>query len=138
MHSFLLLNNEDVAYVLVVLDRAMASPRSSISSDHQLFTGCSRNLPTAPATPGRDLEGDHPGLSTDGGFTDPATIHAITQTMIGEFLYKYTHRTIGKKAMDKLDINSSSGAIRIQKHCTGAMLILGLRMCTNPVLRAVR
>ena len=93
---FLLLNNEDVAYVLVVLDRAMASPRSSISSDHQLFTGRSRNLPTAPATPGRDLEGDRPGLSTGGGSTDPATIHAITQTMIGEFLYKYTRRTIGK------------------------------------------
>ena len=96
MRSFLLLNNEDVAYVLVVLDRAMASPRSSISSDHQLFTGRSRNLPTAPATPGRDLEGDRPGLSTGGGSTDPATIHAITQTMIGEFLYKYTRRTIGK------------------------------------------
>lgn len=28
--------------------------------------------------------------------TDPAVIHAITQTMIGEFLYKYTRRTIGK------------------------------------------
>lgn len=28
--------------------------------------------------------------------TDPAVIHAITQTMIGEFLYKYTRRAIGK------------------------------------------
>lgn len=28
--------------------------------------------------------------------TDPATIHAITQTMIGEYLYKYTRRTIGR------------------------------------------
>ena len=28
--------------------------------------------------------------------TDPAIIHAITQTMIGEYLYKYTRRTIGK------------------------------------------
>lgn len=28
--------------------------------------------------------------------TDPAIIHAITQTMIGEFLYKYTRRAIGK------------------------------------------
>jgi hypothetical protein len=28
--------------------------------------------------------------------TDPTIIHAITQTMIGEFLYKYTRRTIGK------------------------------------------
>ncbi|KLT42389.1 hypothetical protein CC85DRAFT_93486 [Cutaneotrichosporon oleaginosum] len=28
--------------------------------------------------------------------TDPATIHAITQTMIGEYLHKYTRRTIGR------------------------------------------
>lgn len=28
--------------------------------------------------------------------TDPAVIHAITQTMIGEFMYKYTRRAIGK------------------------------------------
>ena len=28
--------------------------------------------------------------------TDPAVIHAITQTMIGEFLYKYTRRVVGK------------------------------------------
>lgn len=28
--------------------------------------------------------------------TDPTIIHAITQTMIGEFLYKYTRRAIGK------------------------------------------
>ena len=27
---------------------------------------------------------------------DPAVIHAITQTMIGEFLYKYTRRVVGK------------------------------------------
>jgi len=32
----------------------------------------------------------------NGGSTDPAVIHAITQTMIGEFLYKYTRRAIGK------------------------------------------
>lgn len=30
------------------------------------------------------------------GSTDPQTIHAITQTMIGEYLYKYTRRTVGK------------------------------------------
>lgn len=28
--------------------------------------------------------------------TDPAVIHSITQTMIGEFLYKYTRRVVGK------------------------------------------
>ncbi|WWD10289.1 hypothetical protein V865_008424 [Kwoniella europaea PYCC6329] len=30
------------------------------------------------------------------GSTDPSTIHAITQTMIGEYLYKYTRRTVGR------------------------------------------
>lgn len=28
--------------------------------------------------------------------TDPSVIHAITQTMIGEYLYKYTRRTMGR------------------------------------------
>lgn len=28
--------------------------------------------------------------------TDPAVIHAITQTMIGEFLYKYTRKVVGR------------------------------------------
>jgi hypothetical protein len=39
------------------------------------------------------------GLSSTNGndqATDPNVIHAITQTMIGEFLYKYTHKAIGK------------------------------------------
>ena len=36
------------------------------------------------------------GGSTVTGTTDPATIHAITQTMIGEYLWKYTRRTLGK------------------------------------------
>jgi hypothetical protein len=33
--------------------------------------------------------------------TDPAVIHAITQTMIGEFMYKYTRKAIGKGYGDK-------------------------------------
>ena len=41
------------------------------------------------------------GLSSTNGNdpaagTDPNVIHAITQTMIGEFLYKYTRKAIGK------------------------------------------
>ncbi|KAI5996283.1 coiled-coil protein [Pisolithus albus] len=40
------------------------------------------------------LEGQ-PDQMRDGA-TDPVIIHAITQTMIGEFLYKYTRRAIGK------------------------------------------
>ena len=45
---------------------------------------------------------DSPGVAdrtarpAAGGSTDPAIIHAITQTMIGEYLYKYTRKTIGK------------------------------------------
>jgi hypothetical protein len=31
-----------------------------------------------------------------GQATDPTIIHAITQTMIGEFMWKYTRKTIGK------------------------------------------
>ena len=47
----------------------------------------SRNTMNAPTTPGRGLD--------DSG-TDPDVIHAITQTMIGEYLYKYTRRVVGK------------------------------------------
>ena len=39
---------------------------------------------------------DRSARASTGGATDPAIIHAITQTMIGEFLYKYTRKTIGK------------------------------------------
>lgn len=48
----------------------------------------------APQTPGRvpsDSKAPPPMNPTD-----PAVIHAITQTMIGEFLYKYTRKAIGK------------------------------------------
>lgn len=38
---------------------------------------------------------------TGGETSDPAVIHAITQTMIGEFLYKYTRRTLGKGYSEK-------------------------------------
>ncbi|SCV74331.1 BQ2448_6763 [Microbotryum intermedium] len=44
--------------------------------------------------------GDEPLRSGDDS-TDPAVIHAITQTMIGEFLYKYTRRAIGKGISEK-------------------------------------
>ncbi|SGY44722.1 BQ5605_C001g00194 [Microbotryum silenes-dioicae] len=44
--------------------------------------------------------GDEPLRNGDDS-TDPAVIHAITQTMIGEFLYKYTRRAIGKGISEK-------------------------------------
>ena len=68
-------------------DRSALSPRSSMSSDHNIFM----NRRTAPSQTNKTVE--RPGSN---GATDPAVIHAITQTMIGEWLYKYTRRTIGK------------------------------------------
>jgi len=52
-----------------------------------------------PATPDRTAEADttpRAHMGVPGQSTDPNVIHAITQTMIGEFLYKYTRKTIGK------------------------------------------
>lgn len=79
----------------MITDRSLASPRSSMSSDH-VFASRSQTLSNVPVTPGRDAEADRSGLGAAGGSTDPTIIHAITQTMIGEFLYKYTRRAIGK------------------------------------------
>ncbi|KZS93912.1 hypothetical protein SISNIDRAFT_484879 [Sistotremastrum niveocremeum HHB9708] len=69
-----------------------ASRRSSLSSDpYPSQNQTSRkSLSSAPQHPG-DISG-----ASAGGSTDPKIIHAITQTMIGEFLYKYTRRAIGK------------------------------------------
>ncbi|KAF8583299.1 hypothetical protein K439DRAFT_1661365 [Ramaria rubella] len=69
---------------------SLASRRSSVSSDHQNVRPPQGPPKPTLATPGRSTQ------AVDGGTTDPAIIHAITQTMIGEFLYKYTRRTIGK------------------------------------------
>ncbi|KAG6828349.1 hypothetical protein H0H92_008288 [Tricholoma furcatifolium] len=69
----------------LISERSVASPRSSISSEHF--------RPQEPVTPNKTLEAD---ITPRGNPTDPTIIHAITQTMIGEFLYKYTRRTIGK------------------------------------------
>ncbi|KAH7926165.1 hypothetical protein BV22DRAFT_1087687 [Leucogyrophana mollusca] len=72
-------------------DRSALSPRSSMSSDHNVFANRTQSNNNAPTTPNKTAE-----QGEAGGSTDPAVIHAITQTMIGEFLYKYTRRTIGK------------------------------------------
>ncbi|TRM62339.1 hypothetical protein BD626DRAFT_570053 [Schizophyllum amplum] len=75
----------------LVSDHSMASPRSSMSSEHYR----AHVLANAPVTPSKNHSNE---LSNRNSMnpTDPAIIHAITQTMIGEFLYKYTRRTIGK------------------------------------------
>lgn len=71
---------------------SVESQRSSVSSEHLAYDQPSNKA--APTTPERQ-----PGLASRqpaGGATDPTVIHAITQTMIGEFLYKYTRKAIGK------------------------------------------
>ncbi|EKM57970.1 uncharacterized protein PHACADRAFT_251900 [Phanerochaete carnosa HHB-10118-sp] len=66
---------------------SLDSQRSSVSSEHLEYDQTPQRLTNvlAPAPRG-----------PPGGATDPTIIHAITQTMIGEFLYKYTRKTIGK------------------------------------------
>ncbi|KAL1703940.1 meiotic cell cortex C-terminal pleckstrin homology-domain-containing protein [Schizophyllum commune] len=75
----------------LVSDHSMASPRSSMSSEHYR----AHVLANAPVTPSRS-QGHDMSARQLANATDPAIIHAITQTMIGEYLYKYTRRTIGK------------------------------------------
>ncbi|EIW78667.1 hypothetical protein CONPUDRAFT_167623 [Coniophora puteana RWD-64-598 SS2] len=104
--------------------RSQLSPRSSMSSEHNPFvsrqtsagnfssanSGLSGMSGGAPGTPSKSgfagaagaasgMPGAMGAMGMAGGpgsSTDPTVIHAITQTMIGEFLYKYTRRTIGK------------------------------------------
>lgn len=70
----------------------------SIHSDvtHRMSMASSRTSEGGFETPIRSSVGVGAGDSTD-----PAVIHAITQTMIGEFLYKYTRRAIGKGISEK-------------------------------------
>ncbi|KAF6745032.1 hypothetical protein DFP72DRAFT_1018302 [Ephemerocybe angulata] len=68
----------------------IASPRSSISSERHAYTP--GRLPVTPEK-SADITPKAHNLQQA---TDPAVIHAITQTMIGEFLYKYTRKAIGK------------------------------------------
>jgi meiotic cell cortex pleckstrin-like protein len=76
-------------------DRSLGSGRSSMSSDNHYYPARSQSRATnAPPTVGGYPQNGVANPSPHG--TDPAILHAITQTMIGEFLYKYTRRTIGK------------------------------------------
>ncbi|KAG2154148.1 coiled-coil protein [Suillus bovinus] len=74
-------------------DRSALSPRSSMSSDHNVFLNRTPGA-SMPITSAKNVEQHNDNRHSMS--TDPAVIHAITQTMIGEFLYKYTRRTIGK------------------------------------------
>ena len=76
-------------------DRSLGSGRSSMSSDNHYYPARAQSRATnAPPIAGVLPQNGLANASTRG--TDPAILHAITQTMIGEFLYKYTRRTIGK------------------------------------------
>jgi hypothetical protein len=86
--------NAEFSTTSLTLDRSMISPCSSISSGHNPYAKRSRALPSLPVTPNKTA--DLTPSAAGGNSTDPAIIHAITQTMIGEFLYKYTRRAIGK------------------------------------------
>ena len=77
----------------------IVSPRSSISSEHNLYHH-TPNAKEPPSTPDKSAD-ITPRAIVNGPSTDPVIIHAITQTMIGEFLYKYTRRTIGKGVGEK-------------------------------------
>jgi hypothetical protein len=80
--------HRELSTTSLVSGGSLGSPRSSVSSDHLLAPNSSQS----DGTPGHPSVNNHQSV----GATDPAVIHAITQTMIGEFLYKYTRRTIGK------------------------------------------
>ena len=64
-----------------------SSHRSSLSSDNHVFMDSSNVQHRRTGSVGQPS-----GEET----TDPNVIHAITQTMIGEFLYKYPRKAIGK------------------------------------------
>jgi hypothetical protein len=64
-----------------------SSHRSSLSSDNHVFMDSSNLQHQLPGSIGQPNGGDT---------TDPNIIHSITQTMIGEFLYKYPRKAIGK------------------------------------------
>ena len=72
---------------------------TSVADDMSIHSDISRRISMASS---RTSEGgfDTP-VRTGGDSTDPAVIHAITQTMIGEFLHKYTRRAIGKGVSEK-------------------------------------
>ncbi|ESK86358.1 tubulin binding [Moniliophthora roreri MCA 2997] len=101
-HATIHVGKETSTASLVVSDRSgLASPRSSMSSDHNPYLSRNPSMGSRPdaATSNKGgALGDMMGMSRPQGNnpTDPAIIHAITQTMIGEFLYKYTRKTIGK------------------------------------------
>ncbi|KAG8947008.1 hypothetical protein FRC03_001229 [Tulasnella sp. 419] len=81
------------------ISSAAISRRASVSSSH------SSELNHPVATHGRIATSNSTSIGMPGpqdpASTDPDIIHAITQTMIGEFLYKYTRPLVGKGLGEK-------------------------------------
>lgn len=71
---------------------------SSIS-DISVHSVISRRMSLA-SSGGTSIDEEIP-IRASGGSTDPVVLHAITQTMIGMFMWKYTRRTIGKGQSDR-------------------------------------
>jgi hypothetical protein len=116
----------------------IVSPQSSISSERHHPYHHSPNMKEPPSTPDKTADLT-PRAIVNGPSTDPVIIHAITQTMIGEFLYKYTRRTIGKGVGEKRHkhffwVHPYSLVPRLY---IGVRLILGRRTCRSLVRRVV-
>lgn len=73
------------------------SRRSSVSSDfHHRALSDEHGAPGVDGVPPLPTTPVTPSRGNMIASTDPTIIHAITQTMIGEFLYKYTRRSFAK------------------------------------------
>jgi hypothetical protein len=92
-HSVREHERREFSTVSLVSERTRLSPRSSMSSDHNPYAEASPRS-YGLITPNKTA--DITPRANNAQSTDPTAIHAITQTMIGEFLYKYTCRVIGK------------------------------------------
>ncbi|KAF8328184.1 uncharacterized protein EI90DRAFT_3065826 [Cantharellus anzutake] len=78
-------DRRDMSQTSLLSASSVPSRRLSISSSHSSAKKPITNAAPGPETPIQSAPS-----------TDPTVIHAITQTMIGEFLYKYTRRVVGK------------------------------------------
>lgn len=73
-------------------NHSIASSRTSDAGEHE--------LPNVTRTPGGRTRGPSSN-GTPGNSTDPAILHNITQTMIGDYLFKYTRNSLTGNLSDK-------------------------------------
>ena len=89
------LNGRNKEGSMISSRRSTSSRRPSISSSVSSEQHGVRTLERPIGSSARTNTGLSSSNGNDNG-TDPNIIHAITQTMIGEFLFKYTRKAIGK------------------------------------------